>query len=323
MARLVALSGEALLGLVEPAQLVEAMGQAMIAAATGKAFVPPREHIASGSSTLLVMPSAAPGLFGAKLVTLTPGNAGLGGAVTQGVMLLLDDTTGEPQAILDAAALTCQRTGAVGALAITTLAEPGMETLGLVGCGVQGAWTAILTAAVTRVKTVACLSRGEASFARFAATLARFAPDLRVERCASAADVLDRASCVVTATTSATPVLPDDHDLLRGKLLVSIGSFRPAMQELPDAAYGLASRVVVDSPHAAHEVGDLIGPISRGLIAPDDIVQMADLLLGSKALDGNPTRIFKSVGFAAFDLFAAELMVRTARARGLGQEVSL
>jgi ornithine cyclodeaminase/alanine dehydrogenase-like protein (mu-crystallin family) len=317
-----ALAGDVLLGLAEPARLVDAIADAMAAVRAGEAQVPHREHLESGASTLLVMPSAGGGLFGAKLVTLTPGNAARGLAVTQGAMLLLDDSSGEALAILDAAALTCQRTGAVAALGVRTLA-PGIDTLGVVGCGVQGAWSAIMAAGVAPIRTLACVARGEGSFTRFSETVRRFRPDLDIHRCAGVEEMLALASCVLTATTSTTPVLPDDEAALGGKILIGVGAYRPHMQELPDAAYRLASQVLVDSPAAAQEAGDLIGPLSRGLIAQDDVVLLADVLAGRQVLKPAPVRIFKSVGYAAFDLFAARLFLQAARDRGLGQEVRL
>jgi ornithine cyclodeaminase/alanine dehydrogenase-like protein (mu-crystallin family) len=317
-----ALAGEVLLGLAEPGLLVDAMAQAMAAARAGEAQVPRREHLEAGASTLLVMPSAANGLFGAKLVTLTPGNAAHGAPVTQGAMLLLDDRTGETLAILDAASLTCQRTGAVAALGVRTLC-PDIDTLGVVGCGVQGAWSAIMAAGVAPIRALACVARGEGSFARFSETVRRFRPDLEIRRCAGVEAMLAMTSCVLTATTSTTPVLPDDEAALSGKTLIGVGAYRPHMQELPDAAYRLAAQVLVDSPAASQEAGDLIGPLSRGLIAQEDVVLLADVLVGQQTLKPAPVRIFKSVGYAAFDLFAARLFLQTARDRGLGQEIRL
>ncbi len=285
--------------------------------------VPERHHLVGPQSTLLVMPCEAAGLFGTKLVSLTPANAPLGRPVTQGLMLLFDGTTGAALALLDAASLTCQRTGAVAALAVRELTPSSLDTLGIVGCGVQGAWAAIQAAAVRPVRTLYALARSETSFVRFHETVARFAPGLTIERCATAEELLGQTECVLTATTSTTPVLPDDPDLLAGKLLISIGSYRPHMQELPDAAFRLAGAVVVDSPHAATEVGDLINPLAAGLLKPDRVIGLGEILGGRHRPEPGTTRVFKSVGYAAYDLFVADLLYRLARERGLGQQILL
>jgi ornithine cyclodeaminase len=94
----------------------------------------------------LVMPSFTSSLFGVELVSVTPSNAETGRPVTQGIMILLDGQSGAPLAMLDAGALTAERTGAVAAMAIRLLADPDTETLGLIGCGTQGAWIVIQVA---------------------------------------------------------------------------------------------------------------------------------------------------------------------------------
>ena len=77
-------------------------------------------------------------------------------------------------------------------------------------------------------------------------------------------ELLARTDVVIAATTSAEPVLPDDPALLAGKHFISVGSYRPAMQELPDAVYRLAGHLVLDSDFARHEVGDAINRLKRG-----------------------------------------------------------
>jgi len=195
-----------------------------------------------------------------------------------------------------------------------------MSSFGVVGAGVQAAWQAIYTAAETGADIVLVFARSDRSFLRFRDTVARFRPDLVVERCADVTDLVRRTDLIVAATTSSTPVLPDS-DLLRGKTLVSVGSFRPHMQELPDAAYRLAGAIVVDSPAAIHEVGDVINPVAAGLVPADRVTGLADLVSGTHAATGS-TRIFKSVGHAIFDLFAARHFHRLAVERGLGQELN-
>ena len=315
---LLVLSGEVLLGLATPLALVDAVEQAI-----GGAVVPERAHLAGTGSTLLVMPSSSEDLFGVKLVSVAPGNASRNRPIIQGLMLLVDALDGAPVALLDAAVLTCQRTGAVAALGIRSLSLPGIDALGVVGCGVQGAWAAIHAATVRPIRTLFCLPRSEESFLGFRATVSRFAPELEIVRCADASEVLAQSDCVVAATTSTSPVLPNDQALLADKLLVSIGSYRPHMQELPDAAYALAGTIYVDSPHAAHEVGDVINPVARGLVAPEAVIEIGEILADRHTPGDQRCRVFKSVGYGAYDLFAAKLLYRIARERGLGQEIRL
>ena len=89
----------------------------------------------------------------------------------------------------------------------------------------------------------------------------------------------------MTATTSAEPVLPDESNLLVNKHFISVGSFSPTMQELPDSVYRLAGLLAVDSQHAGQEVGDVINPIRKGIIRESDVFSIAECVTGKRTLD--------------------------------------
>jgi ornithine cyclodeaminase/alanine dehydrogenase-like protein (mu-crystallin family) len=324
--------------LVTPASLIKAFEAAALAVAAGQAVVPPRLHMEwAPQRTLLAMPSAGfdagqrIAAMGTKLVSVVPENRARGVPVTNGLMIVSEWETGLPIALLNAAALTAQRTGAVGALGIRHLTPEGIDRIGIIGCGVQGAWQAIFACAVRPVRKVLFLSRSAEAGALFEVAVRKhmqwFAPEraeyLEFERCQSARDLVVRADLIITATTSAEPVLPDDAQLLTAKHFVGIGSFRPDMQELPDSVYRLSGLLVIDSEAARHETGDVMGPVSRGVLKPEDIVPIGEVICGRRAIDTGRSTAFKSVGMALFDLYVAALFVEAARTRGIGQEVAL
>ena len=55
--------------------------------------------------------------------------------------------TGEPLALVDVRSVTALRTGAVAALAAQELAREDARSVGIVGCGLHGAWAARCLAA--------------------------------------------------------------------------------------------------------------------------------------------------------------------------------
>ncbi|MEA1963928.1 MAG: ornithine cyclodeaminase family protein, partial [Candidatus Aerophobetes bacterium] len=57
---------------------------------------------------------------------------------TTGLLILNDSESGFPLAIMDAVWITAKRTPAVTAIGAKLLGNPGAETLGMFGCGVQG-----------------------------------------------------------------------------------------------------------------------------------------------------------------------------------------
>lgn len=86
------------------------------------------------------MPSYIPslGALGIKWVCGFPGNNEKGYPYITGTLILNDDETGAPIAIMEASWITAMRTATVTGLVAQTLAHENAETIGLVGTGVQG-----------------------------------------------------------------------------------------------------------------------------------------------------------------------------------------
>jgi ornithine cyclodeaminase len=313
------LSAKDLLDLVEPNALVAAMEQALRDFTEGKVIIPARQHVDFGENTLLVMPVIGAGAFGVKVVSAVPGNASRGLPLVNGLMTLNDGVTGAPLAVLDAAMLTAQRTGAVGAVGIKHTTGLGIDRIGIIGIGVQGIWQAIFACSVRKVHTIYFIARSDKKAQRFINAVSRSIPSaVRLSRCADVQDLLFRSQVVITATSSRDPVLPVDRDRLKNKHFSSVGSFKPSMQELPNEVYELAQQVFVDTEAAKIEVGDLIGPISSGVLREADIVHIAEVVSGKRAVDTQRTTVFKSVGTALYDLYAAQTFLHHAQRLGRG-----
>jgi ornithine cyclodeaminase/alanine dehydrogenase-like protein (mu-crystallin family) len=312
-----------LIGLLPPSALIDAVEAALRAQAAGSIVAPARLHLHWDDHTLLAMPAANKTVAAVKVVSVVPSNAGRNLPVTTGAMILNDGTTGVPLALLNAAALTAQRTGAVGSIGVKYLTPPDIRSAGIVGFGVQAAWQAIFACAVRPIAELFVCGRSMTRFERFSAMIRRQVPDVRITVCRDARELLERTTLVIAATTSSEPVLPDEPELLERKHFISVGSFRPTMQELPDSVYRLAGQLAVDSEHALHEVGDVINPVQAGLLRRQDVFSIGECVIGKRAIDVYRTTAYKSVGAAMFDLFVAEAFYRAAKARGVGLEVAL
>jgi ornithine cyclodeaminase len=140
-------------------------------------------------------------------------------------------------------------------------------------------------------------------------------------RCRDADELLRACPVVIAATTSTEPVLPDQRTLLEGKHFISIGSFRPTMQELPTAVYQMAQCAVIDSDAARHEVGDLINPLAAGVLREDSVYHLAELITERRTVDVQRTTVLKTVGMALYDLYAASAFVAQAQRIGRGTEL--
>ena len=243
---MLALSNSDILTLVNLPSIIAAVQEAALAIQDRQTVLPERQHLDWDGTTLLIMPARASQAVGVKLVSVIPGNAERGLPVTNGTMLLNDGATGLPLCIMNAAQLTAVRTGAISALSIQRMTPQAMTSLGIVGFGIQGAWQAICACAVRPIEEVFYWARSPRRELQFFQTVHQHAPAVRLTSCPNVATLLSKRSLVITATTSPLPVLPDEPDLLRGKHFISVGSFKPSMQELPTSIYRMAGQLVVD-----------------------------------------------------------------------------
>src|SRR5206468_4184196 len=111
------------------------------------------------------MPALGDGLAMLKWISSFPGNPARGLPTVMGVVCVSDAATSEPLALLDARAVTALRTGAVAAVAAQALAVPGGRTVGIVGCGLHGAWSARCLAAAGYGPGVCCDPRADVAAA--------------------------------------------------------------------------------------------------------------------------------------------------------------
>lgn len=299
-------------------QIIDAVEVAMVAYENKTATVPQRMHLDHGKNTLLCMPSMGEKYFSTKLVSVFPQNGKRKLPVTNGALLLNDGETGMPLALINASKLTALRTGALGAIGIKYLTPATETSIGLIGCGIQGIHQAVFACAVRKISTIHYLHRSDEDAVRLTAFVHDHFPEVSLVPGKSAEELLDKTTILVAATTSVEPVLPNDTTLLAGKHFISMGSYKPTMQELPDAVYQLADKLFIDSEFARHEVGDCINPVSRNLLKESDIFTIGKLLTREQTVDVSETTVYKSAGMALYDLFVAQAMYERAQQLNAG-----
>jgi alanine dehydrogenase len=139
-------------------------------------------------------------------------------------------------------------------------------------------------------------------------------PDIEVLAAGSIEEAIATADIVSCATNSSTPVLAGKW-LNPGAFVDLVGSFSPSRREADDEVVR-RSRIFVDTfERALSEAGDLLDPLSRGIIARDRIEgELADLVCGRATgrVRGDEIILFKSVGTAIEDLAAAQLIISAA-----------
>lgn len=292
-----------------------------------KDFSMPNRYVASRSgNSMLYMPCFASGFIGTKMLAEFPENPRQGLPYLDGLMILNDEASGTPLAVMNGSVLTALRTGAVGGVAIRHFSSPQSSRVGIIGCGVQGLHQAIYACAARNIKKICLFDTNKKDWDDFLKTLKQEAGyEVEVQICSDAQKLLEESEIVITATQARQPVLPDDPSLLLGKCYVAIGSWRPDMRELPDSLWKVADQIYTELPFALEESGDFSQPLKSGILKKDQIGYMADYLSGKKkGTQHSPgkTVCYKSVGMGLFDLMAAKTIYEKALKLGLGQQLA-
>ena len=286
------------------APLIDAL-RAMFASAC---TVPPR-HVHevtrhdTAAMTSLIMPAWTQQHYGVKVVNIAPGNAARGLPGLHASYVLYDATTGAPLALLDGDEITSRRTAAASALAASFLARQDASHLLVVGAGKVAQMLPLAYAAVRPIDRVSIWARSRSRAESVAMALrAQGLPATAVDDLPVAVSQADIVSCA----TLATAPLVLGQWLGAGSHLDLIGGFTPTMREADDDCFADAS-VFVDTDEALRKSGDLLGPLSRGILRADDVRATLSSLVRGKHR-GRQTRnehtVFKSVGTALEDLAA-------------------
>lgn len=123
------------------AEIISALESMFREKGEGRAEMPPKIGVHTLPNAFLhAMPAyiAAQKAVGMKWVSGYPENSKRGLPYIAGLLILNDVETGMPLAVMDCTWITAQRTGAATAVAAKYLARKESETVGILGCGVQG-----------------------------------------------------------------------------------------------------------------------------------------------------------------------------------------
>jgi ornithine cyclodeaminase/alanine dehydrogenase-like protein (mu-crystallin family) len=296
---------------------IDVMAAALAALARGEVHNPLRFVVRPpGEPSLMgLMPAHRGGespLYALKAVAIFPGNSARGLDSHQGFVALFDGETGETIAILNAGAITAVRTAAVSGVATRLLARKNASTLAILGAGIQARSHLEAMRAVHHFDRVVSWSR----------TPGRM-PGL--EEAGSAEEAVRDADVVVTATSSAEPIIERGW-LKPGAHVNAVGSSIPTARELDTETMRDAALFVDRRESTVNEAGDFLFPQAEGAIGPEHIrAEIGEILVGAaegRRSDDELT-VFKSLGLAVQDLAAAEYVLRRAEAEDVGAVVSL
>lgn len=293
MPTLPVLDHDAVLRAVSPAAAIERVRDGFLRFHAGDWAMPAKVYLDSAPfGDFRAMPARGGDFALVKWITSFPGNPARGLPTVTGLICLSDARTGELEMLLDARAVTALRTGAVAAVASRALARENAASVGMIGCGLHGAWAARCLA-VAGYGPGICADPSADAAAALASELGwRAGTRLEAARC-------DVVCCV----TPGAQVVIDVGDLRPGLHLNMLGADGPGKAEATIGAVASCALFCDELEQASHG-GELTGALHAGLVAREQITELGAVLAGEAA--GRPgdasVTLFDSTGLAIQDL---------------------
>jgi alanine dehydrogenase len=300
MASLPVFDHDTVLAAVSPGEAIERVREGFISFARGEWEMPSKLYLPSPpNGDFRAMPVRGEGLAALKWVTSFPGNPRRGFPTVTGVLIVSDADNGEPVAMLDARAVTALRTGAAAAVASQELAHENACTVGLVGCGLHGAWVG------------RCMAEAEYG--------PGFCFDVDPDAAGSVAAELDwevgdlgeaLACDVVCTVTPGSEAVVSEQGLRPGQHLNLLGADGAGKAEATLGAIAriaATGRIFCDEWDQARHGGELTAAVAEGIVTREQVTELgmvcAGLAPGRDAAD--QVTLFDSTGLAIQDLAIA------------------
>jgi ornithine cyclodeaminase/alanine dehydrogenase len=246
--------------------------------AAGRVEMPPKPGVHPRPDAFIhAMPAHIPALksAGVKWVSGFPENLPRGLPYISGLLILNDDETGLPVAVMDCTWITGARTGAATALAARHLARPDSAAVAVLGCGVQGHTNLAALATLFPLKRVYAYDTSRAAQERYVDS-ARRTLGLEAVGVTSPHDAVVAADLVVTAG----PILKIPHATIRADWLQP-GAFASAVDYDSYWAPGALAQIdkISTDDHAQFAYTRQLGYFAH---TPTPYASLEELVAGTK-----------------------------------------
>src|SRR3954453_10475245 len=298
------LDHDAVLAAVSPRSAIDAVREAFLRHYEGEWVMPPKVYLDSpGFGDFRAMPARGGGIAILKWISSFPGNLRRGLPSVMGMVCVSDAETSEPLALLDAAAVTALRTGAVAAVATSALAREDASTVGIIGCGLHGTWAARCLVAAGYGPGICVDPRVEAAEA------------LAEELVWSGGQLQDALACdILCCVTPGHEIVVDAGDLRPGMHLNMLGADGPGKAEMTIGAVASCALFCDEWAQASHG-GELTGAVEAGLVTRARVTELGAVLDGKAPgrPDADAVTLFDSTGLAIQDLAVAAAALEALR----------
>lgn len=251
-----------------------------------------------------------------KMASAFYGNRALDIPVTDGLMLLFNQKTGQLKRILlDEGWLTDMRTAAAGAVAAKHLAAKNVQRIGIVGTGVQARLQLEFLRDVTDCKSCMVWGRDYAKAQLMIEELqvqSHFGEwGLKMEATNEIDELVDSCRLIVTTTPATAPLIRADQ-IRKGTHITAMGSDDHGKQELEAEVLAKADIVVADSVSQCVDHGECCAAVNSKLIEKDSITELGSIISNTNMGRSSDTQITVAdlTGIAVQDIQIAKMVDR-------------
>lgn len=288
----------------------------------GKVELPPKLGIHTLPNAFIhAMPAYIPSLdaAGIKWVSGYPDNPKKGLPYISGLLILNDEETGIPYAVMDGTWITAYRTGAASALSAKYLARPDSKTLGILGCGVQGRTHTEAMATLFPIERVYAYDILPQAQEKFLAEMRQKFPTIEFIGVTNSQAAVTQSDIVVTAgpiLKKPTPTIEKDW--------LQPGAFASAVDYdsyWKGEALAQMDKIATDDL-AQMEYYRTIGHFKE---TPQPYADLGEIVAGKKAGRQSATErtMAMNLGLALDDMAVAPTIYQRAKEMGLGMELPL
>jgi len=308
---------------------IDILEKAFVDLANDNALMPQRTPITTpeNNGLALFMPAYLKGMgaLGTKVVTVYKDNPTKYNLPTVlGTIILLDEKTGAPIALMDGGYLTAMRTGGVAGLATKYLSRKDSKVHTLFGTGGMAKTHAWAINSARGIQKLILYSMDPVEKKEAFRNSLKEIINCEIVIADDPADAAAEADIVTLITSAKDPIVKSDWFKL-GTHINGVGSHAPALRELDSETVAI-SKVVCDLVDACKaEAGDFIIPINNGEWSWDKAHgSLGDVIAGKITARENDDEItlFKSVGLAIQDISTAFHVYNKAIEMGVGTDFS-
>jgi len=221
-------------------------------------------------------------MFALKVSTGFFNNDKLGLPSTGGLMMLINATNGQPEAmLLDNGYLTDVRTAAAGAISAEHFAKKDIKAVGVIGAGAQARYQLEALKEVRNFSNVFVHSITEKRLIEFKEYV-ESELDLKVTIASEPKDVVINSDVVITTTPATEPIIQADW-LHPGLHITAMGSDAEHKQELDPNILKNADLYICDVQKQCAVLGELRPAIEQGFFSEKDkILELGEITSGLK-----------------------------------------